>query len=59
MLINHIDIIIKAQIKITSSKSVKPTKKIRNFYLKKKKKKKEDVKVLIGSQEFSGDLVGK
>ena len=37
MLINHMDIIIKAYIKITSSKSVKPTKKMRNFYLKKKK----------------------
>ena len=36
MLINHMDIIIKAYIKITSSKSVKPTKKFRNFYLKKR-----------------------
>ena len=39
MLKNHMGNIIKAQkkkIKITSSKSVKPTKNIRNIYLKKR-----------------------
>ena len=46
-------IIIKALIKITSNKSAKPNKKVRNFYLKK------DMKVFMGSQQFSGDLAGK
>ena len=36
MLINHMGNIIKAYIKITSSKSAKPTKKMKNFYLKKR-----------------------
>ena len=35
MLINHMGIIIKAYIKIISSKSAKPTKKMRNFTSKK------------------------
>ena len=48
------NIVIKAKIKITLSKSVKPTKKIRNFYIKKK-----DVKGFLGSQEFFGNIAGK
>ena len=36
MLKNHMGNIIKTQIKITSSKSVKPTKNVINFYLKKR-----------------------
>ena len=55
MLINHMGFIIKAQIKITQSKSLKLTKKIRNFYLK----KKENEDALEIPKEFSGDLAGK
>ena len=55
MLINHMGFIIKAQIKITQSKSVKLTKKIRNFYLK----KKENEDALEIPKEFSDDLAEK
>ena len=54
MLINHMGIIIKTLIKITSSKSEKPTKKMRNFFPQIK-----DVKVFMGSQQFFGNLIGK
>ena len=46
-------IILKAQIKYNLKQNIKPTKKIRNLPPKK------DVKVLRGSQGFSGDLAGK